>query len=315
MKKVLIVDKIHSDLKNNLIQEGIICEEKPYESKDKILRSIHKFDGIIIRSRFKLDKYFINKASNLKFIARFGSGMENIDLIEAKKNQIKCINAPTGNSNSVGEHTLGLLLSLTKKIQLSSLEVNTGKWIREKNRGIEISNKTIGIIGYGNTGTAFSKKLLGFGCKVLAYDKYKKKIKNKYVRQSSMNTIFKNADILSLHVPLTNETRYLIDHQYLNKFSKNIFLINTSRGKIIKTSDLIKNIKTGKIIGAGLDVVENENINFENLNSENNDNLNFLKKSPNVILTPHIAGWSHESNILMSKILTKKILSLLKSIK
>ena len=315
MKKVLIVDKIHSDLKNNLTQEGIICEEKTSESKDKILRSIHKFDGIIIRSRFKLDKYFINKASNLKFIARFGSGMENIDLIEAKKNQIKCINAPTGNSNSVSEHTLGLLLSLTKKIQLSSLEVNNGKWIREQNRGIEISNKTIGIIGYGNTGTAFSKKLLGFGCKVLAYDKYKKKIKNKYVRQSSMNTIFKNADILSLHIPLTKETRYLIDHQFLNNFSKNIFLINTSRGEIIKTSDLIKNIKTGKIIGAGLDVLENENINFENLNSENNDNLNFLKNSPNVILTPHIAGWSHESNILMSKILTKKILSLLKSIK
>ena len=315
MKKVLIVDKIHSDLKNNLIQEGIFCEEKTSESKDKILRTIHKFDGIIIRSRFKLDKYFINKASNLKFIARFGSGMENIDLIEAKKHQIKCINAPTGNSNSVSEHTLGLLLSLTKKIQLSSLEVNNGKWLREKNRGIEISNKTVGIIGYGNTGTAFSKKLLGFGCEVLAYDKYKKKIKNKYVRQSSMNTIFKNADILSLHIPLTKETRYLIDNKYLNKFSKNIFLINTSRGDVIKTSDLIKNIKAGKVIGAGLDVLENENINFENLNSENNDNLNFLKKSPNVILTPHIAGWSHESNILMSKILTKKILSLLKSIK
>ena len=227
MKKVLIVDKIHSDLKNNLIQEGIVCEEKTSESKDKILRSIHKFDGIIIRSRFKLDKYFINKASNLKFIARFGSGMENIDLIEAKKNQIKCINAPTGNSNSVGEHTLGLLLSLTKKIQLSSLEVNNGKWLREKNRGVEISNKTIGIIGYGNTGAAFSKKLLGFGCRVLAYDKYKKKIKNKYVKQSSMNTIFKNADILSLHIPLTEETRYLIDNQYLNKFSKMLYIVKT----------------------------------------------------------------------------------------
>jgi len=315
MIKVLLIDKIHSDLKNNLIKKGIFCEEKTSESKDQILKSIHQYVGIILRSRFKIDKYFINKASNLEFIARFGSGMENIDLNEARKHKIKCINAPKGNSNAVGEHTLGLLLSLTKNIQASNLEVKDGKWKREQNRGVEISNKTIGIIGYGNAGTSFSKKLFGFGCKVLAYDKYKKKIKNKYVKQSSMNKIFKDADILSLHIPLNEETKYLIDNEYLNKFSKNIFLINTSRGKIIKTNDLIKNIKSGKIIGAGLDVLESENINFENLNRTNTDELQFLKKSPKVILTPHIAGWSHESNILMSKILTKKILSHLKSIK
>ncbi len=315
MIKVLLIDKIHSDLKSNLIKHGIFCVEKTSESKDQILKSINQYAGIILRSRFEIDKHFIRKASNLKFIARFGSGMENIDLKEAKKYKIKCINAPKGNSNAVGEHTLGLMLSLTKKIQTSNLEVNDGKWEREKNRGIEISNKTIGIIGYGNTGTAFSKKLIGFGCKILAYDKYKKIINNKYVKQSSMDKIFKHADILSLHIPLTGETKYLIDNNYLNKFSKNIFLINTSRGKIVKTNDLIKNIKSGKIIGAGLDVLENENINFENLNSTNNDELKFLKKSNKVILTPHIAGWSRESNILMSKILTKKILSLLKSIK
>ena len=315
MIKVLLIDTIHSDLKNNLFKNGVFCEEKTSESKDQILKSIHQYVGIILRSRFKIDKYFINKASNLKFIARFGSGMENIDLNEAKKYKIKCINAPKGNSNAVGEHTLGLLLSLTKNIQASNLEVKDGKWKREQNRGIEISNKTIGIIGYGNAGTSFSKKLFGFGCKVLAYDKYKKKINTKYVKQSSMSKIFKNADILSLHIPLTEETKYLIDNEYLNKFSKNIFLINTSRGQIVKTNDLIKNIKSGKIIGAGLDVLENENINFENLNKTNNDELEFLKKSPKVILTPHIAGWSHESNILMSEILTKKILSLLKSIK
>ncbi len=311
--KVLFLDKIHPDLKFNLIEKGIICEEKINENKNEIIKIINAFDGVVLRSRIKIDKNFIQKSSHLKFIARFGSGMENIDVLEAKKYKIKCINAPKGNSNAVGEHTLGLLLSLMNNIQTSNLEVRNGKWKRESNRGMELSGKTIGIIGYGNAGKAFSKKLVGFDCKILAYDKYKKNYQNKFVRQSSMKNIFKYADVLSLHIPLNKETKHLINNNFINTFSKNIFLLNTSRGQIVKTTDLIANIKSGKIIGAGLDVLENENENFEKLNK--NHELEFLKKSSKVILTPHIAGWSFESNKLMCQILTKKILSHLKSIK
>ena len=311
--KVLFLDKIHPDLKCNLIEKGIICEEKITENKNEIIKIINAFDGIVLRSRIKIDTNFIRKSSHLKFIARFGSGMENIDVLEAKKYKIKCINAPKGNSNAVGEHTLGLLLSLMNNIQASNLEVRNGKWKRESNRGMELSGKTIGIIGYGNAGKSFSKKLVGFDCKILAYDKYKKNYQNKFVRQSSMKNIFKYADVLSLHIPLNEETKYLINNNFINTFSKNIFLLNTSRGQIVKTADLITNIKSGKIIGAGLDVLENENENFEKLHK--NHELEFLKKSSKVILTPHIAGWSFESNKLMCQILTKKILSHLKSIK
>ena len=187
--KVLFLDKIHPDLKCNLIQKGIICEEKITENKHEIIKIINEFDGIVLRSRIEIDKKFIQNSSHLKFIARFGSGMENIDVLEAKKYKINCINAPKGNSNAVGEHTLGLLLSLMKNIQKSNLEVRNGKWERELNRGIELSEKTIGIIGYGNAGKAFSKKLLGFDCKILAYDKYKKNYQTKFVRQSSMKNI------------------------------------------------------------------------------------------------------------------------------
>lgn len=313
--KVLFLDKIHPDLKNNLIKHGIICKEKVTESKNDIIKIINSYDGIVIRSRFTIDKNFIKKSSHLKFIARFGSGMENIDVLEAKKHKIKCFNAPKGNSNAVGEHNLGLLLSIMNKIQSSYIEIKNGKWKRESNRGNEISGKTIGIIGYGNAGQAFSRKLIGFNCKVLAYDKYKKNYQNKFVRESSMQNIFNNADILSLHIPLNTETEYMINNDFINKFTKNIFFLNTSRGKIVKTHDLINNIKSGKIIGAGLDVLENENINFEKLNSIKNNDLEFLKNCTKVILTPHIAGWSYESNKLMCKILTKKILSHLKSIK
>ncbi len=313
--KVLFLDKIYSDLKNNLTRNGIICVENPTENKNQILKKIHQFDGIVLRSRLKIDRDFIRKSSHLKFIARFGSGMENIDVLEAKKYQIECINAPKGNSNAVGEHSLGLLLSLMNNINASNLEVKNGMWKREKNRGIELSKKTIGIIGYGNAGKAFSEKLIGFNCKILAYDKYKKNYQNKFVKESSIKKIFKHADIVSLHIPLTKETEYLINNDFLNRFSKNIFLLNTSRGKIVKTSDLITNLKSGKILGAGLDVLENESKSFEKLNKTKNSDLDFLKTHEKVILTPHIAGWSFESNKLMCKILTKKILYHLKTIK
>ena len=312
--KILFLDKIFPELKKNLISEGLICIDNFVEKKEKIQQIIHKYDGIVIRSRFKIDKQFIEKAKKLKFIARFGSGMENIDVSEAKKNKIKCLNAPSGNSNAVGEHTLALLLSVMNNIQKSNQEIINGKWIREKNRGVELSKKIVGIIGYGNAGRAFTEKLIGFQCKILAYDKYKNNFQSKYVKESSMVDIFKNADILSIHIPLNNETKYLIDDSFFNTFSKKIFFLNTSRGQIVNTKDLVKNIKSGKIIGAGLDVLEFENKSFENLNITNNKYIDFLKQSPNVIMTPHIAGWSFESNKLMCQILTKKILFHLKSI-
>jgi len=313
--KILFLDKIFPELKKNLISEGLICIDNFVEKKEKIQQIIHKYDGIVIRSRFKIDKQFIEKAKKLKFIARFGSGMENIDVSEAKKNKIKCLNAPSGNSNAVGEHTLALLLSIMNNIQKSNQEIINGKWIREKNRGVELSKKIVGIIGYGNAGRAFAEKLIGFQCKILAYDKYKTNFQSKYVEESSMIDIFKNADVLSIHILLNNETKYLIDDSFINKFSKKIFFLNTSRGGIVNTKDLVKNLKSGKIIGAGLDVLEFENKSFENLNITNNKYIDFLKQSSNVILTSHIAGWSFESNKLMCQILTKKILSHLKSIK
>jgi len=313
--KVLLLDKIDPSLKINLIKNGVDCIENISANKEDILKIIHQFQGVILRSRFKINKEFIRKSSHLTFIARFGSGMENIDIHEAKKYNIKCINAPKGNSNAVGEHTLGLLLSLTNNIQVSHQEIKKGIWKREENRGVELSKKTIGIIGYGNAGSSFAKKLIGFDCQILAYDKYKKNYGTKFVKEASLNKIFRNSDVLSIHIPLNNETKHMINNAFLKRFQKTIFFINTSRGKIVKTIDLIKNIKTGKIIGAGLDVLEFEKDNFEKLAKIESPELDFLLKSKKVVLTSHIAGWSIESNKLMCKILTKKILSHIKSIR
>lgn len=301
--RILFIDNTHPLLKNELEKLNYKCDTYYNSSKIEIEKNIYKYNGIILRSRIKIDKQFIDKAINLKFIARAGSGLENIDTEYAGTKNIKCYNAAEGNRQAVAEHALAMILSLFNNLNIVNQEVRNGEWNREKNRGIEISGKTIGIIGYGNNGSAFANLLKAFGVNILAYDKYL--TTHKY--QSKMQDIFNNADILSLHVPLTEETHYLIDNKYINKFKKPIYILNTARGKCIKTSDLIKNLKSGKIIGACLDVLETENTSFEKLETQNN--FNYLIQNQNIILSPHIAGWTKESKIKIAKILLKKIIN------
>lgn len=234
--------------------------------------------------------------------------MENIDTATAKKQGIQCLNAPEGNRSAVGEQAVGMLLMLFNNLKKGDGEVRRGLWLREENRGLEIEGKTIGIIGYGNTGGAFAKRLSGFGARVLAYDKYKTAFSDSYVTEVSLEELFTETDILSLHVPLTDETRFMIDGGFLQKFLKNIWLINTSRGKVVKTEDLVDALKSGKVLGACLDVLEFEGLSFENLEADKLPKaFSELVKMQNVILSPHVAGWTYESNLKLAATIVRKV--------
>jgi D-3-phosphoglycerate dehydrogenase len=233
--------------------------------------------------------------------------MENIDLPHAVSKGIICMNSPEGNRDAVGEHTLGMLLSLVNHINRADRQVHEGKWIREGNRGMEIKGKTIGIIGYGNMGSAFAQRLKGFETNVVSYDKYKKNYSDGNTLETSLEVIFETTDILSLHVPLTEETRYMVNGGFLSKFRKKIWLINTSRGMVIKTIDLLTQLKAGKVMGAALDVLEYEDSSFEALSGNRTEEFNYLLNADNVIITPHIAGWTTESNYKLAKVLVDKI--------
>ncbi|MBI3500860.1 MAG: hydroxyacid dehydrogenase [Bacteroidetes bacterium] len=320
--KILFIDSAHPSLKKELERNNFICEEDFTSSKSEIEKKISSYQGIILRSRFDIDKKFIDATTNLKFIARVGAGMEHIDVAYAERKGIKCLSSPEGNSNAVAEHALGMLLSLLNNICKANNEVKEGKWIREGNRGAELEGKTIGIYGYGNTGSAFAKLLCGFDVKILAYDKYKKEYGDKgnngigKIKEANPKEIFSQADVLSLHLPLTDETKFLVNDSFINKFKKNIYLINTSRGQIVKTDDLVRNLRSGKILGACLDVIEYEESSFEGIKSaiRNPQSAiwNYLISSPKVILSPHIAGWSIESSEKMAKILAEKIIAISK---
>jgi len=311
--KIIIIDKIDKYLKKKLLKNKCNLTENLYDSKEQILKNFN-FDGIILRSRFNIDFDFIKKAKGLKFIARYGSGMEHIETKYAERFNIKCINCPEGNKDAVAEHTVGLILCLFNKINVSHNQIKKGVWDREKNRGLELMNKTIGIIGYGNTGQSLCEKLKGFNCKIIVYDKYKKNYENDFIKEVSIDEIFNNSDILSIHIPLNNETKNMINKSFLNKFKKPIFVINTSRGQIVNTNDLIDFLKNEKILGACLDVLEYEEMSFDKINSIN-DNMIFLQKSDKVLLTPHIAGLTFESKKRIAEILANKILDFIKSIK
>jgi D-3-phosphoglycerate dehydrogenase len=307
--KILIIDQVHEILIEKLNNAGFNCHYSPDIKKEEIVKIIGEFHGLIIRSKSEINKSFIDKGNQLKFIGRIGSGMENIDVAYANQKGIVCINSPEGNRDAVAEHAVGMLLSLANNISIAGNEVKNGIWSREKNRGFELSGKTIGIIGYGNTGSAFAKKLSGFGMKIMAYDKYKSGFSDSNVTESNPETIMEEADILSLHIPYNNETHYLINSDYISKFRKNIILINTSRGAIVSTSDLVVNIKSGKIAGACLDVLEYEKSSFEDFFRQNlSEDFKFLISSSKVIITPHIAGWTIESNYKLSDILADKII-------
>lgn len=302
--KIIFIDTTHAILKAQLEKLSHTCDTAYEDNKAEIESIIHQYDGIIIRNRFQIDQDFIKKATNLKFIARAGSGLENIDLDYAKSKNIKCYNAAEGNKQAVAEHALGMLLALFNNLTRCNTEIRNGKWNRESNRGIEIAGKTIGIIGYGNNGSAFAEKLNALGVNILAYDKYLKK----HQYQSSMERIFKEADILSLHIPLTQETTYLINDTFINNFQKKIYLINIARGKCVNTKSLVSALKSGKIKGACLDVLENENTSFEDLKKTSlTGSLEYLITCDKTIISPHIAGWTTESNQKIAEVLLKKI--------
>ena len=308
--KILHLDTTHPFLGKELEKIGFT---NYYDFKTiKSDLKISDFFGIIIRSRISIDKDFIDKCKNLKFIARIGSGIENIDVDYAKQKGIQIISTPEGNSNAVGEHALGMLLSILNNINSSNSEVKKGIWNRESNRGIELKNKTVGLIGYGNTGKSFAKKLNGFDVNTIFYD-IKKIKKDNYANPVSLNYLKDNSDIISLHVSMTEESIGLINKNFIESCAKPFWLINTSRGSCIIINDLVKGLKDGKVLGAGLDVIAFEKKSFEKLTVNENDqsNLNYLNSSNNVILTPHIAGWTQESKIGLVKIALEKIKKLL----
>ena len=305
--KILLLDKNHPLITELLSEKGFVLKEDFSSSYEQVLEKIHLYEGVIIRSRIPLDAHFLEKAKNLKFIARVGAGMENIDIAKAQELGIKLINSPEGNKDAVAEHVIGTLLVLMNRLFISSNEVKKGIWLREENRGEEILGKTFGIIGYGNMGKAVAKRLSGFGCKTIFYD-IKPNLSDEYATQVSLEKLQENADILSLHTPLTEDTLYMIDEEFISKMKKNFYFINTARGKNLKTSALVNALKSGKIKGACLDVLEYEKTSFENLETKNED-LEYLLNSEKAIITPHIAGWTHESKIKLAQVIVDKILA------
>jgi len=305
--KILLLDKNHPLITEQLSEKGFVLEKDFSSSYEQVLEKIHLYEGIIIRSRIPLDAHFLEKAKNLKFIARVGAGMENIDIAKAQELDIKLINSPEGNKDAVAEHVIGTLLVLMNRLFISSNEVKKGIWLREENRGEEILGKTFGIIGYGNMGKAVAKRLSGFGCKTIFYD-IKPNLSDEFATQVSLEELQENADILSLHIPLTEDTLYMIDEEFISKMKKNFYFINTARGKNLKTSALVNALKSGKIKGACLDVLEYEKTSFENLETRNED-LEYLLNSEKAIITPHIAGWTHESKIKLAQVIVDKILA------
>ena len=305
--KILLLDKNHPLITEQLSEKGFVLEEDFSSSYEQVLDKIHLYEGIIIRSRIPLDAHFLEKAKNLKFIARVGAGMENIDITKTQELGIKLINSPEGNKDAVAEHVIGTLLVLMNRLFISSNEVKKGIWLREENRGEEILGKTFGIIGYGNMGKAVAKRLSGFGCKTIFYD-IKPNLSDEFATQVSLQELQENADILSLHTPLTEDTLYMIDEKFISKMKTNFYFINTARGKNLKTSALVNALKSGKIKGACLDVLEYEKTSFENLETKNED-LEYLLNSEKAIITPHIAGWTHESKIKLAQVIVDKILA------
>lgn len=309
--KILFIDSNHPILHQTLEKAGHTCDLQYQWTREEIISNVHLYDGIVIRSRIKISKEIIDQAVRLKFIARAGAGMENIDTMYAENKGIHCLHAPEGNRDAVAEHAVGMLLALFNNLCRANREVREGKWIREGNRGVELMGKTVGIIGYGNMGSAFAERLKGFGVNVLVYDKYKKGFGNTFIQEVHLEQIFEEADVLSLHTPLTSETQNLINHTFIQQFKKNIYIINTARGKSLNTADLVANIQSGKVLGACLDVLEYEMTSFENLDITTlPPAFQYLIKSEKVMLSSHIAGWTQESNEKIARILAEKILNM-----
>jgi D-3-phosphoglycerate dehydrogenase len=303
---ILIVDDVHPIFMEQAEAKGYTCDYRPTIKTEEALQIISDYAGLVIRSKFQVDKKVLDAAINLQFVCRAGAGMDNIDEAYAAQKGITLINAPEGNSDAVGEHAIGLLLSLMNNFNRGDAEIRHGKWEREGNRGYELKGKTVGIIGYGHMGHSFARKLSGFQVDVIAFDKYKTGFSDRYAREVSMEQIVKLSDVVSVHVPLTNETNGLVDDEYLFHFKKPIFFINTSRGKTAKVSAVLKAIKEGKILGAGLDVLEVEK--FPTLAEQ--AWYEELRQSGKVILSPHVAGWTFDSYRKISEVMAAKLVEL-----
>lgn len=302
-KKILIVDDLHSAFKEQAEALGYHVDDRPQITRAETLAVVKDYDGIAVRTKFRIDKEIFDVAPNLKFVARAGAGLDNIDTDIAKERGIALLAANEGNMDAVGEHAVGLLLSLMNNFRKADMEIRNGVWDREGNRGYELKGKTVGIIGYGFMGQSFARKLSGFGVNVIAYDKYKTGFSDEFAREVSMEEIVKHSDVLSLHIPLTRETRQMVDDEYFFHFKKPIFFINTARGEIVNSKAVLNNIANGKILGAGLDVLEREK--FPTLAEQ--EWYEALKTNEKVILTPHVAGWTFDSYRKISEVLGEKL--------
>lgn len=311
MKKILIVDDLHENIFPLLAAMGFEVNYLPQIKRPEILKIIQDYEGLIIRSKTQIDKDFLSHCENLKFIGRAGAGLDLIDLDEANNKNIKVFAANEGNADAVAEHTMGMILMLFNKLNWADAEVRQRTWERERNRGIELKGMTVGIIGYGNMGIALAQRLMGFGVKVLAYDKVEKRINEYgfYAEKASMEEIFEQADLVSIHVPLTDETRMMVDDEFIQKFKKNIFIVNTSRGEVVCTASILDGLTAGKIRGACLDVLENEKLSM--LTPKQDAIYSQLFQMKNVTLTPHIAGWTVESYRKINEVLVEKIQEML----
>ena len=304
---IYFIDTVHHALEEQLRKLHFNCIDVTSADLITLQKKLVDANGIIIRSRFPMNEELLKFAPNLKFIARSGAGMENIDVAYCEKRNITLFNAPEANRNAVGEHALGMILSLMNKFHQGDAEVRKGIWDRERNRGEELEGKTIGIIGFGNNGSAFAKKLRGFDVNILVYDKYLSNLSNEFITQVSLETLYEQADVISFHIPQNKETLYWVNEAFFNQIKKPIYLINLSRGKIVSTKALINALNEGKVKGAGLDVLEFEKASFENFDQDRIEDFNALITNPKVLLTPHVGGWTIESYVKLSTVLGEKI--------
>lgn len=304
-KRILITDELHPLLQQGLEADGFTVDYFPAITEAEVHSIIHQYEGLVINSKVYAGKELLDKAKQLRFICRAGSGLEVIDLPYVSQKGIAAFNSPEGNRNAVAEQALGMLLNLFNNITKANNEVHKYQWVREPNRGTELSGKTVALIAYGNTAQAFARILRGFNVTVLAYDKYYQGFSDGFVIEAPLPQIFEQADVVSLHLPLTAETTYMIDEVFLSSFKKPYWLLNTSRGKVLNAAALVKALDSGKVLGAALDVLENEKLNT--LTEKQKADLDALLNKPNVLITPHIAGWTHESKQRIAEVLLEKI--------